>query len=358
MPGTSLTRTSLTRTSRAAAAMLVAAAAVLAAPAATAAPRGPLEPTAVPVSTVAAYPDGTFLESVAVGADGAAYVTVALDARIDRVTPAGEVSTFAQFPALGDGSLGFPPTGPSSIVGTVVIAPDSTLYATYVNTAEPELSGVYSVTAQGRRLVTRLPEGSQPNGITVDRDGTIYVADSALGLVWRARPGEAVVRAWVTDPLLAPTGNGFPGANGVKIFRGALYVSNSGTAEVVRIPVRRDGSPGAPVTYATGVPIDDFAFDVTGDIYGTTHPFDTVVRVGRDGTQEVVAGIPEGVVGPTAAAFGTVRGDRTSLYVVTDGGLFGRLIDPDAPTAPPGVFRLDVGIPGLPMPGTSPAHRG
>jgi streptogramin lyase len=190
MPGTSLTRTSLTRTSRAAAAMLVAAAAVLAAPAATAAPRGPLEPTAVPVSTVAAYPDGTFLESVAVGADGAAYVTVALDARIDRVTPAGEVSTFAQFPALGDGSLGFPPTGPSSIVGTVVIAPDSTLYATYVNTAEPELSGVYSVTAQGRRLVTRLPEGSQPNGITVDRDGTIYVADSALGLVWRPVPAK------------------------------------------------------------------------------------------------------------------------------------------------------------------------
>lgn len=157
-------RVSPTRTSRAATAVLVAAAAVLAAPGATAATRGPPEPAAVPVGTVAEYPDGTFLEGVAVGADGAAYVTVALEARIDRVTPTGDVSTFAQFPALGDGSLGFPPAGPSS-------------------------------------------------------------------------------------------------------------------------------------------------------------------------------------------------GDRTSLYVVTDGGLFGRLIDADAPAAPPGVFRLDVGIPGLPMPGTSPVHR-
>jgi len=59
------------------------------------------------------------------------------------------------------------------------------------------------------------------------------------------------------------------------------------------------------------------------------------------------------LIGPSAAALGTVGADRTGLYVVTDGGLFGNLIDPAAPEGPPSVVRLQLRVPGLPLPATT-----
>ena len=38
-------------------------------------------------------------------------------------------------------------------------------------------------------------------------------------------------------------GIAFPGANGVAVFRGSLYVSNSAQENILSIPLTRDGSP-------------------------------------------------------------------------------------------------------------------
>jgi hypothetical protein len=135
----------------------------------------------------------------------------------------------------------------------------------------------------------------------------------------------------------------------VKFYHNDLYASNSSTGNIVRISVQPDGSAGQVLVYATGVPTDDFAFDVLGNIYATTHPFNTVVKIGRDGTQTVIATPEQNVIGPTAAAFGVRGADRLNLYVVTDGGLFGQLIDPNSPAGPPSIVRLEVGVPGLPI---------
>jgi hypothetical protein len=39
---------------------------------------------------------------------------------------------------------------------------------------------------------------------------------------------------------------------------------------------------------ASGIGLDDFAFDVRGNLYGTTDPFNTLVRVSPGGTQTVL----------------------------------------------------------------------
>jgi hypothetical protein len=60
---------------------------------------------------------------------------------------------------------------------------------------------------------------------------------------------------------------------------------------------------------------DDLALDVRGRVYATTDPFDTVVRVDRDGSQHVLLDAADGLDGPTAAKFGVRGDDRSTLHV-------------------------------------------
>jgi len=211
--------------------------------------------------------------------------------------------------------------------------------------------GIWQVTPGGTpQRLAALPENAQPNDIVLDRFGNLLIADSALGLIWRVPHGSHVANVWLADPLLAPqSGNPFPGANGLAFFAGKLYVSNSSSGAILAIPVSAQGDAGRPSVYASGIPTDDFAFDLFGNLYVTTHPFNTVVRIRPDGSRETIASVPQNVIGPTAAAFGTQGSDITNLYVITDGGLFGSLLDPQSPVGLPNVVRLQIGLPGYPV---------
>jgi sugar lactone lactonase YvrE len=98
-----------------------------------------------------------------------------------------------------------------------------------------------------------------------------------------------------------------------------------------------------------GVIADDFAFDVHGNLYATTDPFNTVDRVSPDGTQQTLLTAADGLAGPSAAAFGTSGGDRTSLYI-TNLSFF-------EATPRPSLQRIDVGVPGYRIPLGPPGDR-
>jgi hypothetical protein len=66
--------------------------------------------------------------------------------------------------------------------------------------------------------------------------------------------------------------------------------------------------------------IDDFAIDPAGNLYGTTHVFNSVVRIAPDGSMTTIAQAEQGMTGSTALAFGT-GSDCASVYVVTNGGM-------------------------------------
>lgn len=109
--------------------------------------------------------------------------------------------------------------------------------------------------------------------------------------------------------------------------------------------INEDGSAGAWRVHASGVALDDFAFDVKGNLYGTTDPFNTVVRVRPDGTSEVLLTAADGLDGPTATAFGVGR-DSKALYITN--AAFPFFLGPDPRR--PSLMRLEVGIPGKPRP--------
>lgn len=159
-----------------------------------------------------------------------------------------------------------------------------------------------------------------PNFSAFDDHGNLYVTDSGEwgdddGVIYRvANDGTTVV--W-TD--LAPR---FP--NGCCLDAGGrtlLVVESHGRA-IVRIPIRDDGTAGEPQPVAdlTGSQPDGIALAEDGSMFVGCYRPDTIFRVNPDGSSEVFAEDPDGVIlnQPTNIAFAGEGFDR--LVVSSLGG--------------------------------------
>ena len=162
------------------------------------------------------------------------------------------------------------------------------------------------------------PSHTVLNGLTVHR-GYVYAADTFGAQIWRVRKTGGYLEVWAADPLLEiPEGVPFPGPNGIRVFRNKIYVSVSATGNIVRFRFVGNGAAGPARVHATlpgGQGCDEFVFDRRGRIYCTTDPFNTVVRLNRDGSSDILLTSEDGLDGPTSVAFGRGRGNRRSLYI-------------------------------------------
>jgi len=93
----------------------------------------------------------------------------------------------------------------------------------------------------------------------------------------------------------------------------------------------------------TNINLDDFAFDEKGNLYGSTHVYNNVVRIDPERRTTIIAGLDQGVAGSTAVAFGRSAHDLHALYVTTNGGMSS---PPDGGIQPGRVVRLEVGVSG------------
>jgi hypothetical protein len=178
-------------------------------------------------------------------------------------------------------------------------------------------------------------------------DGSRYlVADSYKGVIWEVDAISKTARIWIQDSLLArsDSNNPFPAVNGIKIFNNSLFASNTQRQLLIRIPLTANSTPGTPEVFLTNINLDDFAFDARGNLYGTTHVYNSVIRISSEKQITTIAEAAQGMAGSTALAFGRGENDLTSIYVTTNGGMSLPL-----PTGLESakVVRLDVGIEGL-----------
>jgi sugar lactone lactonase YvrE/predicted ester cyclase len=274
---------------------------------------------------LAHFPPGVFLESIVADIAGNLYFTQLMTGLIRMLAPDGTLSTFAELPVGSQDGL---PQG----VMCLVLDEEEGMFATVMAPGKPE-HGVWRIDQEGHaEHFASLPDEVLPNGIARDSAGSLYVADSGLGGIWKIEPELRIATLWYDGDLLKrrPYIGVYPPANGIQYWNGSLYAANSDRALIVRIPVE-DGLAGASVIHAEGVGGDDFAIDEDGTLFVTTHPYNSVIRVDQDGTRTVIAGVEQGMVGPTAATFAHRAGTRR-LFVVTDGGLFSPL--PDRPLRP------------------------
>jgi hypothetical protein len=191
-------------------------------------------------------------------------------------------------------------------------------------------------------MLLTLPDAIFLNGITPLSSTQYLIADSYRGAIWLIDVAKPSGSIWLEHPMLARSSSEsvFPAANGLKRFGDFLYVSNTEKMLLLRIPVDSANKPGEPEIFVEQTNIDDFAFDVEGNLYGATHIYNSVVRIAPDRTTTIIAQAESGVIGSTAVAFGQTESDNTAIYVVTNGGMF---LPPSTGVVPANVVRLEVG---------------
>ena len=113
---------------------------------------------------------------------------------------------------------------------------------------------------------------------------------------------------------------------------------------IVRVPLDRDGAPGAAEVVAERLRADDFAIAADGSLVIATHPAHSLVRLAPDGARTTLAAAGQGMVGATAAAFGRTEADRRSIYVTTTGGT---MTLPEDRLEPAKLVRVDLAGTGL-----------
>lgn len=291
----------------------------------------------VPAKTIAEFPVNTFLESIVVSADNTLFITNHYDGSIWQIGADHSPILHAKIAGKAAG---------------LAMLPNGDLLLSAWD--DQNIPTVFSISPQGETsVVVTLPDAMFLNGMTpLDgdslRDGKaerLLIADSYRGAIWQLNVSEKTVQIWLEHPELARSApdKEFPAVNGLKIFDGVLYASNTEKMQLVKIPIV-DGQPGEPSIFVAPINLDDFAFDQQGNLYGTTHVYNSVVKISPEGNVTVIAAAEAGMAGSTALAFGRGEGDRTNVYVVTNGGMSFPL-----PTGvePARVVCLEVEIPGL-----------
>lgn len=295
---------------------------------------------------------GQFPEGVTVDKTGNVFASLDPLGQIRKISPDGSELLFYDFGTPG--ALGMAVDAPGNVYVARNVAPNN---------------GVYRIDRDGGSA-ERIP-GTEaivfPNSLAFDKRGNLYVTETfsmgAAGFgdggVWRiSRGGD--VELLVRDPLLSGDqrfGLGFPiGANGIAYRQGALYVANTEMATIVKIPVTAKGTAGTPEVIATVndgfqppfpfLPpgLDGIALDVHGDIWAVVITQSRLIRIDPDtGEVNTAATFDDGLDFPASLAFGTGKGARQSVYISN------YAIGPPI-GAGPGVLRVDVAVPGQPVP--------
>jgi sugar lactone lactonase YvrE len=261
--------------------------------------------TQPPSTTLAEFPNGAFLENLIVRADGTVIFTSYFDRTLMSLAPGGRPKVLARLPAH--------PVGLSEHGGGFVVSAHGKPF-----TAQPDFLSTNLVLELDRagKVVrsTPAPDGRFLNGVLNDGRGFL-IADSIAGAIWRYTLGGGV-QPWLRAQALEPdpaTTPFRPGANGLKLHDGSVYVSNTSRGAISRVRLSAEGSPGALEPVASPGPVDDFAFDHRGVLYGTTHG-DQLIALSPAGEVSVV--LSDGCDGCTSVA---LRDGR--LIVLTTGAL-------------------------------------
>jgi sugar lactone lactonase YvrE len=209
-----------------------------------------------PAHVIAEFAVHTFLENIAVDAQGLLFVTSYEEGKIYQVTPDVEHREFA------------------SIDGNVAgIAVDGFGNLLVAGSTKDKIPTIFRIDPTGSvEPIIALPEAIFLNGMTHLQGDRYLVADSYKGAIWDVDVNAKTARIWIQDNLLtrSDTSNPFPAVNGIKIYQNSLFASNTQRQLLVRIPFTTDSAPGTPEVFLTNVNLDDFAFDARGNLYGTT----------------------------------------------------------------------------------------
>jgi hypothetical protein len=290
------------------------------------------------VHTIYEFPNETWIENIAVRANGNLLLTLISTPslyELNPLIPNPEAKLIHSFPPF------------TSLLGISEIQPDvfAVIAGNWSTTTFTTTNGSYSVwkvdlntpphSPAKTEKIASIPEASFLNGMTLLSPSSPYllISDSGLGVVWRLNYLTGEYKIILDSPLMKPVaGQLLLGINGIRVLPGTnlIYFTNSFQYILARVPVYLTGpeagsASGNYTVVATTGFADDFTFDGQGNAYVTQDPGDAVEVVSFEGEVKVLVGSENSTVveGDTADAFGRTERDRGTLYVVTNGGIAG-----------------------------------
>ena len=246
-------------------------------------------------------PDKSFPESVTSTHDGTLYVGSFNLGGVQKIAPDGKIEPFIK---PGGGSS-------RSTLGVLADEKSGTLYV-----CSNDLSG-FGVASPGDGkgawlktfdLASGAPRGSfalaDPksfcNDIVVGSDGTAFVTDSFVPIIYSLKPGGTALEVWATDPTLGPAKDGV-GLDGIAIGAdGNLYVTTYIPAKLFEIAVR-NGKAGEVFELKTSRPLDHAdAMRALGDGFLLIEGNGKLDRVAVKGKDAAIETIKDGFAEPVS----------------------------------------------------------
>jgi hemoglobin len=256
--------------------------------------------------TVASFNINTFLENIVLDEYDNIYVTSVEEGIIYKVAPSGMVITHAAI------------TGKPA--GIVYLGMGRLLFNGW---NEDNIPALFIADEQGRTTeVHQIKDAAFLNGMIAINEDTVIICDAIVGKLFRYNIHTNTSDVWLEHDLLKKiTDNPYmPAANGIKKYQDQLFISNTDKKLLLTISVVND-EPGELQTWLSNINIDDFAIDDQGNIYATTHIYNSVIKITPDKNISVIASEAQGLAGSTAAAFGISPNSSGILYVTTNGGM-------------------------------------
>lgn len=180
---------------------------------------------------MASWPRGSFAENLATDQQGAVFVSLHSQNRIERYDPLTRgVETFCELPA--------PVTG-------LAFASDGTLWASG-GTVFKTPGYVWRINAKGiAEQWVQIPDAAFPNGCAwLPDQRTLLICESITGRTLAINRIERRFALWTAEEQLQPVNKQMPGANGIKYRAGCVYVSVTDRNKIVKIAVHADNSAG------------------------------------------------------------------------------------------------------------------
>jgi hypothetical protein len=262
---------------------------------------------------LAEYPAGTFLENVTTTPKGSLVITSYFAKSLELIEPNKPARTLAALPAH--------PVGIMRYRGGYLVSAHGAPFTS--GPAFTQTQQLLVLDADGSVKATiAAPDARFLNGLVPHTNGTVLVADSIAGVIWRVDPAARIITAWLRDPALLqdPQAKEFrPGANGLKRRGGSLLVSNSSLGHIAEVKLDSKGAPrGAATIVAKTGAIDDFLVGRSGDVVFATHSAE-LKRLRTNGQIETV--LASGCDGCTSLAPFKVANGRTGVAVLTTGSM-------------------------------------
>ncbi len=246
-----------------------------------------------------------FLESIAIAEDGTIFTSNLFDGKVYAIKN-GKANLLFDFDGMA--------AGLSNLDKNHILLTGS---------SKDKKALVYKINTKNgdAEILALFPQGMVLNGISRLDKSNFLIADSFKGVLWKLNTDDASVSIWLEHDLLkkASSEGQNPGANGVKVKNGFVYISNTEKQTMLKLPINKNSSPGEIKVFHSNVVFNDFEVDQAGNIYGASNVFDNVVKVSLNGEKTVIAQYDQGVAGSTCLTWRSKKEEY--LLVSTNGGI-------------------------------------